>query len=68
MVIDEEQKFGVAAKEKLKHLRTTVDSLNTNGNAYPTNLAIQFDGCKRSKYHQYAATQPPADTNRSACI
>ncbi|MEO7049576.1 MAG: DEAD/DEAH box helicase, partial [Ferruginibacter sp.] len=27
MIIDEEQKFGVAAKEKLKQLRTTVDSL-----------------------------------------
>jgi len=47
MVIDEEQKFGVAAKEKLKTLRTTVDSLtltatpaHTNGNAYPTNIAV----------------------------
>jgi transcription-repair coupling factor (superfamily II helicase) len=30
MIIDEEQKFGVAAKEKLKQLRTTVDLSNTN--------------------------------------
>jgi transcription-repair coupling factor (superfamily II helicase) len=44
MIIDEEQKFGVAAKEKLKQLSTTVDSLTLNGNADPKNFTIQFDG------------------------
>ncbi|MEI9957577.1 MAG: DEAD/DEAH box helicase [Ferruginibacter sp.] len=51
MIIDEEQKFGVAAKEKLKQLRATVDSLTPNGNANPKNIAVQFDGCKGFKYH-----------------
>jgi hypothetical protein len=65
MIIDEEQKFGVAAKEKLKQLRTTVDSLNTNGNAYPQNTAVQPDGCQGSEHHQYTATQPATHTNGS---
>jgi transcription-repair coupling factor (superfamily II helicase) len=35
MIIDEEQKFGVAAKEKLKTLRTTVDSLTLTATPIP---------------------------------
>ncbi|MCY7293233.1 MAG: DEAD/DEAH box helicase, partial [Ferruginibacter sp.] len=35
MIIDEEQKFGVTAKEKLKTLRTTVDSLTLTATPIP---------------------------------
>ena len=68
MVIDEEQKFGVAHKEKLKHLRTTVDCLTLTATPIPRTLQFQFDGRKRSEHHQYAAAQPAADSNRSAGI
>ena len=34
LVIDEEQRFGVAAKEKLKHLRTTVDCLTLSATPF----------------------------------
>ena len=40
MIIDEEQKFGVAAKEKLKQLRTTVDSLTLTATPIPRTLAV----------------------------
>ncbi len=47
MIIDEEQKFGVASKEKLKQIRTTVDSLTLTATPIPKNFTIQPDGCKR---------------------
>ncbi|MEJ7588207.1 MAG: DEAD/DEAH box helicase [Ferruginibacter sp.] len=47
MVIDEEQKFGVAAKEKLKQLRTTVDSLTLTATPIPRTLQF-INGCKGS--------------------
>ena len=47
IVIDEEQKFGVAAKEKLKTLRATCGLRYTNGDAYPKNAAVQPDGRAR---------------------
>src|SRR6185312_1863217 len=38
MIIDEEQKFGVASKEKLKQIRTTVDSLTLTATPIPRTL------------------------------
>jgi transcription-repair coupling factor (superfamily II helicase) len=46
MVIDEEQKFGVAAKEKLKNLRATVDSLTLTATPIPRTLQFSLMGAR----------------------
>jgi transcription-repair coupling factor (superfamily II helicase) len=46
MVIDEEQKFGVAAKEKLKQLRITVDSLTLTATPIPRTLQFSLMGAR----------------------
>ncbi len=46
MVIDEEQKFGVAAKEKLKQMRTTVDSLTLTATPIPRTLQFSLMGAR----------------------
>ena len=44
MIIDEEQKFGVAVKDKLKTMRTSVDTLTLTATPIPRTLTILFDG------------------------
>jgi transcription-repair coupling factor (superfamily II helicase) len=46
MIIDEEQKFGVAAKEKLKVIRTTVDSLTLTATPIPRTLQFSLMGAR----------------------
>src|SRR5678810_114154 len=46
MVIDEEQKFGVYAKEKLKHIRATVDSLTLTATPIPRTLQFSLMGAR----------------------
>ncbi len=46
MIIDEEQKFGVAAKEKLKQLRTSVDSLTLTATPIPRTLQFSLMGAR----------------------
>ena len=46
IVIDEEQKFGVAAKEKLKLLRETVDSLTLTATPIPRTLQFSLMGAR----------------------
>ncbi len=46
MIIDEEQKFGVAAKEKLKLIRTTVDSLTLTATPIPRTLQFSLMGAR----------------------
>lgn len=46
MIIDEEQKFGVSAKEKLKLLRTTVDSLTLTATPIPRTLQFSLMGAR----------------------
>ncbi len=46
MIIDEEQKFGVSAKEKLKTLRTTVDSLTLTATPIPRTLQFSLMGAR----------------------
>ena len=46
MVIDEEQKFGVTAKEKLKQIRTTVDSLTLTATPIPRTLQFSLMGAR----------------------
>lgn len=46
LIIDEEQKFGVAAKEKLKTLRTNVDTLTLTATPIPRTLHFSLMGAR----------------------
>ena len=46
LVIDEEQKFGVAAKEKLRRLRTGVDTLTLTATPIPRTLQFSLLGAR----------------------
>lgn len=46
MIIDEEQKFGVSAKEKLKQMRTHVDSLTLTATPIPRTLHFSMMGAR----------------------
>jgi transcription-repair coupling factor (superfamily II helicase) len=46
MVIDEEQKFGVAAKEKLKAIRVNVDTLTLTATPIPRTLQFSLMGAR----------------------
>ncbi len=46
MIIDEEQKFGVAAKEKIKTLRTNVDCLTLTATPIPRTLQFSLMGAR----------------------
>lgn len=46
LVIDEEQKFGVAHKEKIKKLKTSVDTLTLSATPIPRTLNMSFTGMR----------------------
>jgi len=46
LIVDEEQKFGVAHKEKIKTLRTTVDSLTLTATPIPRTLQFSLMGAR----------------------
>lgn len=46
LVIDEEQKFGVSAKEKLRHLRLNVDTLTLTATPIPRTLQFSLMGAR----------------------
>ena len=46
MIIDEEQKFGVAAKEKLKELKVNVDTLTLTATPIPRTLHFSLMGAR----------------------
>ncbi len=46
MIVDEEQKFGVAAKEKLKNLRVNVDTLTLTATPIPRTLQFSLMGAR----------------------
>ena len=46
MIIDEEQKFGVSVKDKLKTIRTTVDTLTLTATPIPRTLQFSLMGAR----------------------
>src|SRR5690606_11623135 len=46
LIIDEEQKFGASAKEKIKQLRATVDSLTLTATPIPRTLQFSLMGAR----------------------
>ena len=58
LVVDEEQRFGVAHKERIKQLRVNVDVLTLSATPIPRTLQIGGDGHSRSLAY---ITTPPVD-------
>lgn len=56
LIIDEEQKFGVAAKEKLRQLRTNVDTITMTATPIPRTLQFSLMGARDLSILQ---TPPP---------
>jgi len=56
MIIDEEQKFGVAAKEKLREVRTTIDTLAMSATPIPRTMQFSMMGVRDISV---IATPPP---------
>jgi transcription-repair coupling factor (superfamily II helicase) len=46
VVVDEEQRFGVASKERLKHLKTSVDCLTLSATPIPRTLQMGLSGLR----------------------
>jgi transcription-repair coupling factor (superfamily II helicase) len=46
LIVDEEQKFGVAVKEKLKHLKVNVDTLTLTATPIPRTLQFSLMGAR----------------------
>ena len=57
LVVDEEQKFGVAVKEKLKQLKINVDTLTMSATPIPRTLQFSLMGARDLS----AITTPPAN-------
>ena len=55
MVIDEEQKFGVAVKDKLKQIKSNVDTLTMSATPIPRTLQFSLMGARDLS----AITTPP---------
>ena len=56
LIIDEEQKFGVATKEKLRHLKSNVDTLTMSATPIPRTLQFSLVGARDLSVIQ---TPPP---------
>ncbi len=57
LIVDEEQKFGVAVKEKLKQLKTNVDTLTMSATPIPRTLQFSLMGARDLS----AITTPPVN-------
>lgn len=63
LVIDEEQKFGVAVKEKLKQLKTNVDTLTMSATPIPRTLQFSLLGARDlSNLNTPPANRQPINT------
>lgn len=63
LVIDEEQKFGVAVKEKLKQLKTNVDTLTMSATPIPRTLQFSLMGARDlSNLNTPPANRQPINT------
>ena len=68
LVIDEEQKFGVGHKEKIKTLKTNVDCLTLTATPIPRTLQFSLMGARDLSIINTPPPNRQPDTNRSAHI
>ena len=66
VVVDEEQRFGVAAKERLKQLRSAVDVLTLSATPIPRTLNLALAGIRRPVGHRDPARGPAARSRRGS--
>ena len=67
LIVDEEQKFGVAVKEKLRQLKTNVDTITMSATPIPRTLQFSLMGARDfSALNTPPANRRPIDTNVSA--
>ena len=67
LVVDEEQKFGVAVKEKLRQLKTNVDTLTMSATPIPRTLQFSLMGARDlSSLNTPPANRRPIETNVSS--
>ena len=67
LVIDEEQKFGVAVKEKLKQMKVNVDTLTMSATPIPRTLQFSLMGARDlSSLNTPPANRQPVVTNVSS--
>ena len=64
LVVDEEQRFGVAHKERLKEMRKNVDVLTMSATPIPRTLHMSLVGLARHERDRNAAERPARDSNR----
>ena len=60
LIVDEEQRFGVGAKEKLRKLRPNVDTLTLTATPIPRTLQFSLLGARDLSLIQTPPRQPPA--------
>ena len=60
LIVDEEQRFGVAHKERLKQLRQTVDVLTLTATPIPRTLHMSLSGHPRHERDRGPAGRPAA--------
>lgn len=66
LIVDEEQKFGVAVKEKLKQLKVNVDTLTMSATPIPRTLQFSLMGARDlSSLNTPPANRQPIETNLS---
>ena len=58
LIVDEEQHFGVAQKEKLKQLKADVHVLTLTATPIPRTLQLALSGRARDEHHRDAAGRP----------
>ncbi len=64
VVIDEEQRFGVTHKERLKQMRRTVDVLTMSATPIPRTLAHEHAGAARHQFADDGPAGPPQHRHR----
>ena len=61
VVVDEEQRFGVAHKERLKHLKKKVDVLTLSATPIPRTLNMSLSGMRDMSRDRNTAARPARD-------
>ena len=68
LVVDEEQRFGVAHKERLKEMRKNVDVLTMSATPIPRTLHMSLVGLARHERDRDAAEGPPGDSDHGRAL
>ena len=67
LIVDEEQRFGVTHKERLKELRTQVDVLTLTATPIPRTLQMAMGVAARDFHHRDAASRPALAIRTFVC-